>query len=709
MCCIALLALPHSSDASGQSGGPTRTLSGVVRGNGALQPGYQVTLYASEPTGAQVVVLGSSMSDGLGRFDIAFRLPHGLDPSRDIVLYVLAEQGESMLGNAVGQMRKTDRIVVDERTTVALGVAFAQFVDERMIRGNRFGMQNAVQMAANMANSRTGEVGVVLAHVPNGDRTSTLATFLSLANMVAGCVDSPTNCEDLFDNAPAPSGARPKTVVQAVANLTRLPAPPTMDALFELSLRNSTHVGALASDRKPTSWLLFIKFTGGRYDVYAPFNLMSGPGSVSIDEGGVAWVNDNYVPTADLRIGCAGQRLMKFHPWGESFSGSPFFGGGLSGAGFGITLDPRGRVWVGNFGFEAPACSDPDVVAPDPENKIPATHDSVSVFLPNGQPISGEAGFTGGHIWWPQATVSDEQGNIWMANCGNDSVTFVPKGNPQRARNIALPGGQAANMNFEPDDPADGDSPLLKPFGLAIDPHGDAWVSANLAPGDAQNVDGSPVRGRVFRVSSDGAVVPMPTIDAQGKSVMSWPMGVSGDSRGNIWVSNSNTVNVPCVDPLDPQDGEPGASLALYPADGSAPRSFGGGGITIPWGNAVDGNDTVWVFNFGQQPTKDVSEDTVWPDTPLSHFCGADESRCPAGTATGGAISPPEGYVTDALDRVTGGAVDPSGNLWLMNNWKKTGPYPPVYDSNPGGNSIVIVPGAAAPLRTPLIGPPSGF
>jgi hypothetical protein len=43
----------------------------------------------------------------------------------------------------------------------------------------------------------------------------------------------------------------------------------------------------------------------------------------------------------------------------------------------------------------------------------------------------------------------------------------------------------------------------------------------------------------------------------------------------------------------------------------------------------------------------------------------------------GEAISPPDGYVSDALDRITGGGIDPSGNVWLMNNWKKTGPYPP--------------------------------
>jgi hypothetical protein len=65
--------------------------------------------------------------------------------------------------------------------------------------------------------------------------------------------------------------------------------------------------------------------------------------------------------------------------------------------------------------------------------------------------------------------------------------------------------------------------------------------------------------------------------------------------------------------------------------------------------------------------------------------------------------------VSDALDRITGGAVDPSGNIWLLNNWKKRGPLERVYNTDPGGNSLVIVPGAAGPVRTPLICPPRSF
>ena len=51
----------------------------------------------------------------------------------------------------------------------------------------------------------------------------------------------------------------------------------------------------------------------------------------------------------------------------------------------------------------------------------------------------------------------------------------------------------------------------------------------------------------------------------------------------------------------------------------------------------------------------------------------------------------------------------PSGNVWLPNNRKKTGPYQPVYQTNPGGNSFVIIPGAAGPVKTPLIRPPNSF
>jgi sugar lactone lactonase YvrE len=712
--CVLVSASLASADER-RAGGVRNTLAGVVEGAGLRQHGYTVSLYASDlppgggsPARRGIRLLGRATSDHAGRFTIEYE-PR--KRGRHAVLYVLAEKSLSMLASAIGDGSRHDSVVVNERTTVATGVAFAQFIADRKILGNRFGMLNAVDMAANMADPTSGRLGEVLDTVPNADENSTRATFNSMANLVAGCVEAQTTCDALFALTTPGGGPPPKTVLQAVANMTKHPSR-HFDALLELSREPEIFAPALDTDSPQNSWLLFIKFTGGHYSEYADTNLMSGPGNLAFDRRGFAWINDNYVPTADLQLSCAGQRLMKFHPSGQSFPGSPYFGGGLSGAGFGITLDPRGRVWVGNFGFESPSCD--GSVPPDPDHKIPADHGSVSVFRADGRPISGSDGFTQGHIWWPQATVSDPKGNIWLANCGNDTVTFIPKGNARQARNFALPGGQGAAGNYTPtipDTQPDSDAPLLKPFGIAIDPSGRAWVTANedgfIAPSTEDPV-GQP-GGGLYRVSPDGTVEALPRHDAHLERVLSWPMGISGDSKGNMWVSNSNSVKVPCVDGLDPQDGQLVPSVALYRADDSPPTLHTGGGLTIPWGNAIDGNDTLWVFNFGQQPTNIVDKNTEWPDTSLSHFCGADESRCPKGKKTGDPISPEQGYVSDALDRITGGQIDPSGNVWLMNNWKKTGPYQPVYQTNPGGNSFVIVPGAAAPVQTPLIGPPRSF
>ncbi len=90
--------------------------------------------------------------------------------------------------------------------------------------------------------------------------------------------------------------------------------------------------------------------------------------------------------------------------------------------------------------------------------------------------------------------------------------------------------------------------------------------------------------------------------------------------------------------------------------------------------------------------------------TSISHFCGVNTAACPAAASSvGHAISPNDtGYQSDAFTRITGGQIDPTGNICITSNWKiEANP-----SLNPGGNSVVIAIGAAAPIKTPLIGPP---
>lgn len=119
-------------------------------------------------------------------------------------------------------------------------------------------------------------------------------------------------------------------------------------------------------------------------------------------------------------------------------------------------------------------------------------------------------------------------------------------------------------------------------------------------------------------------------------------------------------------------------------------------------GVSVDGDDTVWVFNFGSYPPLGTASGIP---TGISRLCGVDTKKCPPGLHVGDPISPATGYRSDAFERITGGQIDPSGNIWMTNNWKiDVNPF-----VNPGANAFVIAIGAAGPLKTPLIGPPVPF
>ncbi|OWT68183.1 MULTISPECIES: hypothetical protein [unclassified Achromobacter] len=670
-----VLALGACSDDDSSSGGDKDlALTGRVESSNGPLANYKVAVYGSfSDKGAAWTQLGTDTTASDGSFTIRYSLSDTRKAEKP-VLFVQATSGSAMLASAIGtdDGQASGKVVVNDRTTVATGNAYAQFISATGIAGDAVGMRNAAQMAANLADPLTGAIGTALASSPNGDETSTQATFNSLANVVAACVASQGDCTKLFAAATPAGGKTPADVLQALSNLVKSPSYPgypddAADPIFLLAQGSPAHYLGLTA--RPTNWLLFLKTTGGAFSTQSPTNYVNGVGNIAFDAQGYAWANDNYEPQYAGQSTCAGLRLLKFSPAGQVVAGSPYYGGGLSGAGFGITLDPTGNIWTGNFGFEDPPCIGTPKEAP---------HNSVSAFQPDGTPISPSTGYTQGKISWPQGTTSDRAGNIWLANCGNDSVTKIPHGDPTQAINIPL-----ATL-------APGALPNLKPFGAVVDLDGNVWITTN--------------RGNTMVVlSPDGAIIDTLTNAGADPAhpLISHPIGNAVDSTGNVWIANSDWLDAPCPDRsmVGPASNP---SITLYQRDNRQPypgSPFTGGGLTVPWGISVDGNDTVWVFNFGPDGVG------VTPTTQLtgvSRFCGTDTSKCPAGMKTGDPISPATGYTSNALERITGGQIDRSGNLWLMNNWKQN-PNP---DLNPGANSMTIAIGAAAPLNTPVIGPP---
>ena len=652
-----------------------QTLQGTVTSAGHGLASYQVSLYGNFiQNGPAWMLLGSATTDSNGNFTISYSTNSSWNQNQP-VLFVEATNGPAMLASVIGiGLNPPASVVVNELTTVATANAYAQFVGGTSIQGNFYGMLNAASMAGNLADPVTGAVGIVLSSTPNGTETSTYATFNSLSNVVAACVANGANCAALIAAATPAGQPPPANVLQALANVVNYPSYPgypnnSQDPIFVLSQADPYYQPALTS--RPTSWLLFLKITGGFYSQQDSSNLFNGPGNFAVDKEGFVWVNTNYEPQPPDHYACAGMRAVKFSPSGAPVPGSPFTGGGLSGAGWGMSIDADGNAWISNFGFQDPPCYFLPQRAP---------HNSVSVFQPDGTPISPAQGYTDGNLSWPMGLVPDRTGNIWIANCGNDTVTRYAGGDHTQPMSIAL--GPAVSPG----------NPQIKPFSIAIDLSGNIWVTDNRS-------------STVTILSPDGKVIKTIPSVYQGKTILTHPIGNAVDSQGNVWVANSDWLDVPC-----PTRRELGTathpSVTLFDAATQQPHAgspYSGGGITLPWGVAVDGNDTVWVFNFGVVPPGPNQHSDL--STGIAHLCGANTNKCLPGMQVGDPISPSTGYRSNALFRITAGQIDPSGNIWLTDNWKiDADPF-----QNPGGNAIVIAIGAAGPLQTPIIGPPVPF
>ncbi len=600
----------------------------ALSGKGPLRS-TPITLYAVKPgKRKRPFVLAHSRTRSDGTFAMRYRPPNA-------ILYLLAGKGAAVrLASVLGKSPAPSQVVLNERTTVASGFALAQFIHSQRISGPAPGLQNAAGMVRNLVNVRTGGLSGVLTQEPNGASTSTLREFNSLANMLPRCVRNRRHCSRLFRLAKPPRGRTPRGTLEAIADIARNPWHKVAELFAVANTHPSPYRPALGPTETPDAWTVALRFNGNG-------STMNGPGNFAIDAHGNIWVNNNYVYSPDpLQSVCGSDLLFKFNPRGRYVQGSPFTGGGLSGAGYGITLDPHGRVWVGNFGFTSPGCP------------FTPTRNSVSLFNSHGRALSPSQGFTQGAISAPQATLSDRKGTIWVANCGDGSVTRIPRGNPAAAQNI---GGLG----------------LVEPFDVAFNRKGQAFVTGMVS-------------STVAMLGKDGTPTAISPISGAG---LKHPMGIKPDSRGNIWVANSGVVDLPCPF-MPPAPGPPlDGSVTLLGPNGAPKGQFRGGGMTIPWGIAVDGNDNVWVANFAGQR--------------ISELCGLRRRQCRPGSGVGAPISPPSGYGFDGLTRLTGVAIDPSGNVWFTNNWKQV-----ALPANPGGYEIVTFVGLGGPLKTPTLGPP---
>lgn len=607
------------------AGGAGPGITGLVESGSTPLAGFQVTLYRTVPDGTPVS-LGTAQTDASGTFSLS-----GVDatPGAVGVYYLLARSGSTTPIHDVVTLATVfpgapgSSVTINPRTTVAAAYSMAQFLHDGVISGSRIGVRNAASMTPNVADPVTGAIGAVLNSAPNGTQTSAVQTFNSLANVLAACVTDPVDCEALRSAATPAGGEPPADSLQALRDLVVAPSHNVAD-IFTLSEHGPQPYAPARSDA-PSQWTLALRFDGAGTD-------LEGPGNFALDHEGNMWVasNYNYAPPGELA--CASDKLFRFSPDGSYYPGSPYTGGGLSGAGYGIAIDPYGDVWTSNFGFGATQCTQQP------------PHNTLSRFTSDGVAVSPSQGYTINGGDWPQAMKFDGSGNLWIANCASNSLTYLPGGDPSKARII-------------------GDIGVSKPFDLAFGSDGNTYVTGS----ESNNIavikpDGTPARAPLTGYNR--------------------PMAITSDAAGSLWIANSGIVDLPCPD-KDVTSVPPASVGYIDPATGER-ATYTGGGVTVPWGISVDGQQNVWVADFGGGR--------------ISEFCGRDDSPyCPAGAHKGTPISPDDtGYQFDGLRRTTAAVADTAGNLWVTNNWK-TVPT----ERNPGGYEVVVFLGIAGPVQSP--------
>jgi hypothetical protein len=580
-----------------------------------------------------------------------FTIPYRKKSSSSI-FFVQADVGQGVEFITVLGPNLPASVTVNELTTVAASYSMAQFLRTGVISGNSFGLQLAAGMNDNIVASPSGQSSPVLLNSPNADQTNSLRSTRSLANLLAACVDDSDVTASLFDLTTPPGGLPPHNTAEALANLARNPGQ-NVDGIFALTLLSDLYDPPLVT--MPDAWTVTVKVNdSGDNNI-----LIGGPGNLAFDRRGYAWVTNNVKQgTPD-----SSKYVLALKPNGQPADGrngtprSPLTGGGILGTGFGVTFDPRASVWFGNYGWgDCTGCK------PSADG-----NGSLSRFTLSGAAMSQPNGYQGGPVR-VQGLAADVNGNIWISSYENDSVYVFLHGNRHQVVSFQQYSGAG-------------------PFDVAIAADETVWVS---------NSGGLPF-GNFPRSVAKYALVDG-ALEQQFLLFLGQQLrGLSLDSHGNAWVASQGD----------------GMVYAIRP-DGTEIGHFSGGGMDSPWDTVIDGEDNVWIANFG--PLRLATPPFTGR---LTKLWGV---NAPAGHNVGDPISPTTGYTVPSagsevllhngdplygpgappsfipMMRQTAVVIDQAGNIWSINNWK-----PDIdidFGGNPGGDGIVIFVGLAAPPTT---------
>lgn len=631
-----------------QSQTVSSSIAGSVQAAGKPVAGADVTLYAAA-TGAPRK-LASAKTDDHG----SFKMDAGNAPGGS-VLYVVAKGPKEgvVLLSMLGATHPAT-IIVNELTTVASAFTAARFINGEAVSGNPLGLRIAAGNAPNLVDPATGKWGKVLLDPINSTQTTTLANLNTLASLIAACAAGSDDAwRARFFKAATPSGgATPKNTLEAMASIAREPWNNAKElyALFDEAYpqpkdgarRAAPFLPYLAWE--PPDFMLSLCFAGGG---------MCANGRFMFDADGNLWSGQNWMPGSQSGVlKSIGGGVLKMSPDGRPLSPpiTGFTGMGLDGVGWGTAVT-RDAVWASSF-----------------DGKI-------LVMDFNGRPVAREDDFPFKEKLFGLMGVGvSAKGDVWVADGSGDQLLYFPGGRISDGRIVKVKG-------------------FKSPFDIVIDSQNRVWVSNSQSETVVRFSADDPNKVEEFRC---------------GIAVRALAL----DSKENVWVASNASLDFPM--PKVPE----GASIMeqfrimagaafRYPKstgvinmirpDGTQlePKGFSGdGAVDMPWGLNIDGNDDVWIGNFGPRNFGVVL------------MAGADPKGHAPGTKPGDVIHV---FRSGSIQLLTDVNIDPAGNVWAANNWNDpraaAEPDPPNRISTWGGGSgLTVIYGVAAPVKPPRMG-----
>lgn len=256
----------------------------------------------------------------------------------------------------------------------------------------------------------------------------------------------------------------------------------------------------------------------------------------------------------------------------------------------GIAVDSEGNVYVADTQNSRIRKIDPS--------------GNVTTLAGNGQ--EGSVDGTGGpdgtaSFVSPVAVAVDTQGNVYVADGGANNIRRIdPSGN------VTTIAGNGMTGHVDGTGGADGTAEFNEPTGVAVDAAGNLYV-ADSGNNRVRRIDQS---GNVTTLAGNGTSGFQTYMDGtggpDGTAQFDGPTGVSVDSRGNVYVADSNNERIREIDPSGNVTTLAGNGVQGY-ADGTG-GAEGGAEFNQPLAVAVDVHGNAYVADTGNNRIRKITQ-----------------------------------------------------------------------------------------------------